>query len=58
MSGAPSVRALRGATTVDEDTVEQVTERVQELLCALMDRNALVEEDVISVIFTATQDVV
>lgn len=58
MSGSPSVRALRGATTVDEDTVEQVTERVQELLRDLMARNGLVEDDVISAIFTATQDVV
>jgi chorismate mutase len=58
MSEAPSVRALRGATTVDEDTVEQVTERVQELLRDLMSRNGLVEEDVISAIFTATHDVV
>ncbi len=58
MSGSPSVRALRGATTVDEDTVEQVTERVQELLRDLMARNGLGEDDVISAIFTATQDVV
>ena len=28
----PAVRALRGATTVDADTEEQVTERVQALL--------------------------
>ena len=28
----PAVRALRGATTVDDDTAEQITERVQELL--------------------------
>jgi chorismate mutase len=58
MPGATSVRAVRGATTVDEDTVEQVNERVQELLAEVMTRNALVEDDVISVIFTATPDVV
>jgi chorismate mutase len=57
MSSAPLVRALRGATTVDADTTEQVTERVQELLSALMARNELVEDDVISIIFTATPDV-
>ena len=28
---APAVRALRGATTVDEDTVEQVTEAAQKV---------------------------
>jgi len=52
------VRALRGATTVDADTVEQITERVQELLREVMARNDLLEEDVISVIFTTTSDVV
>jgi chorismate mutase len=51
------VRALRGATTVDEDTVDQVNERVQELLREVMVRNDLLEEDIISIIFTATADV-
>jgi chorismate mutase len=55
---AHTVRALRGATTVDEDTAEQVTSRVQELLTEVMARNGLVEDDVISVIFTTTGDVV
>ena len=58
MPGDPAVRALRGATTVDADTVEQVTERVQELLRKMMERNGLVEDDVISALFTATPDVV
>ncbi|HLG67695.1 MAG TPA: chorismate mutase [Acidimicrobiales bacterium] len=58
MPGVPAVRALRGATTVDADTAEQVTERVQELLLAIMERNGLAEEDVISILFTATPDVV
>ena len=52
------MRAVRGATTVEQDTVEQVDERVQELLAEVMSRNALVEDDVISIIFTATGDVV
>jgi|SRR6185437_629714 len=53
-----AVRALRGATTVDDDTTEQITERVQELLTEVMDANGLVEDDVISIVFTATADVV
>jgi chorismate mutase len=53
-----SVRALRGATTVAEDSGAQITERVQELLTELLARNGLVLDDVISVIFTATADVV
>jgi chorismate mutase len=50
------VRALRGATTVDEDTVEQVTERTQALLTAMLGRNGVDHVDIISVLFTATDD--
>jgi chorismate mutase len=57
MAAAPTVRGLRGATTVDQDTVAQVTERSQELMRNLMSENDLVEEDIISVLFTATADV-
>lgn len=57
MAPAPTVRGLRGATTVDEDTVVQVTERSQELMRALLERNDLDEDDIISVVFTATPDV-
>jgi len=51
------VRALRGATTVDDDTAEQVTERVGALMEQLFARNDLHKDDLISVIFTATDDV-
>lgn len=51
------VRALRGATTVDEDTVDQVTARTQALLEAMVQRNGVEHEDIISVLFTATDDV-
>jgi chorismate mutase len=57
MAAAPTVRGLRGATTVEEDTVSQVTARSQELMQALMASNGLVEDDIISVLFTATADV-
>ncbi|MDQ4132226.1 MAG: chorismate mutase [Actinomycetota bacterium] len=53
----PSVRALRGATTIDADTEEQVEERVRALLEAMMSRNHVDKEDLISIIFTATEDV-
>lgn len=53
-----AVRAIRGATTVDSDTVEQVTARVQALVLALLERNGLAHEDLISIVFTATDDVV
>ena len=51
------VRGLRGATTVDVDSPEQVTERSQELMRRLMERNDLAEDDIVSVLFTATADV-
>ena len=51
------VRALRGATTVDQDTPEQVTERTQALLAAMVARNEVDHTRVISVLFTATDDI-
>jgi chorismate mutase len=52
-----NVRGLRGATTVDEDTKEQVFERVVALLEAIFERNDLDKDDLISVLFTATDDI-
>jgi chorismate mutase len=57
MSNTLMVRGLRGATTVEEDTVEQVTSRSQELMAQIMERNELSEDDIVSVVFTATPDV-
>lgn len=51
------VRALRGATTLDEDDRDQMVERTQELIHALFDRNGLVEDDLVSIVFTATADI-
>ncbi len=53
----PRVRALRGATTVDQDTSDQVTERTQALLQAMQARNGVDHGDIISVLFTATDDI-
>lgn len=52
-----SVRALRGATTIDHDTVEHLTERVQALVRAMLERNGVAKSDLISIIFTATDDI-
>lgn len=57
MAPALMVRGLRGATTVEEDTAAQVTERSQELIREVMARNELVEDDIVSIVFTATPDV-
>ena len=54
---APFVRALRGATTVDKDTAEQVNERVQTLIATMLERNGVAKEDLISILFTATDDI-
>ncbi|MEO0488592.1 MAG: chorismate mutase [Cyanobacteria bacterium P01_A01_bin.123] len=51
------VRAIRGATTVRENTVEAITEAVQELLDELEWRNQLDPNNIISATFSATQDI-
>jgi chorismate mutase len=51
-----AVRALRGATTVDEDTTEQLSSRTVELLEAMLERNGVDHEEIISILFTATDD--
>ena len=51
-----SVRAVRGAIQVDEDDRDQVLEATTELLTAVLERNAIAPDDLISVVFTATPD--
>lgn len=50
------VRAIRGATTVTVNTIEAIREAVTELLEAIEIHNSLDPDDIVSVIFTATQD--
>lgn len=52
----PAVRALRGATTLDVDTAEHMTERVQALLHEMLSRNDVDHDDLVSILFTATDD--
>ncbi len=51
-----AVRAVRGATTVEKDAPEAITERVVTLLRRMLERNGIVEDDIISILFTATED--
>ncbi|HEY9810762.1 MAG TPA: chorismate mutase [Halomicronema sp.] len=51
------VRAIRGATTVSENTVEAIQEAVTELLDELESRNVLKPENIISVTFSVTRDI-
>ena len=51
------VAALRGATTLDADSREQVLERTAEMLGELMERNGLSSDDMVSLLLTATDDI-
>ncbi|MFI5035780.1 MAG: chorismate mutase [Acidimicrobiales bacterium] len=53
---SPTLRALRGATTCGNDSAQEISAATQELLVALMVRNDLDHDDVVSVIFTTTPD--
>ncbi len=52
-----ALRALRGATTVDEDEEAHVHERVVALLEEMCDRNGVHHDDIVSILFTATDDI-
>jgi chorismate mutase len=51
-----AVRAVRGAVQLERDEAEHMHERVSALLTAVLERNGLVPQDLISVWFTATPD--
>lgn len=51
-----AVRAIRGAIQVDADDRELILEAVSELVTAVLARNHLSPDDLISVVFTATPD--
>jgi chorismate mutase len=53
-----SVRAVRGATQLVNDTRDEMLDRVAEMVTEVMVANQLDVEDFISVIFTATSDLV
>ena len=51
-----AVRAIRGAVQVDVDDRDAILDGTTELVTALMTRNDLTPDDVISVLFTVTPD--
>ena len=53
-----AVRAVRGATQLEQDTREHMLDRVAEMVLDVMASNGLRVDDFISVIFTATNDLV
>ena len=50
------VRAIRGAVTVDANTREAILAATRELVQAVVERNALSVDDMVSAIFTMTAD--
>ena len=50
------IRALRGATQLTADDPAEMTEAVVELVSAILERNGLSTDDLISVVFTSTPD--
>ena len=50
------LRALRGAITVPANDADAILEATEELVRTVMERNALTPDDMVSCIFTATDD--
>jgi chorismate mutase len=48
--------AVRGAISVNRNDAQEILAATTELMRAIIERNALVPEDVVSCIFTATED--
>jgi chorismate mutase len=50
------VRAARGAIRVPEDDIEAILAKTQRLLAEMLAHNGVATEEVISILFTATED--
>ena len=50
------LRALRGAITVEQNDADSILEGTDELVRAVMERNNLSPDDMVSCIFTCTND--
>ncbi len=48
---------MRGATTVDENSKAEVDSKTQTLVKEMLERNAIEHDDLVSIIFTATDDI-
>ena len=51
-----NVRAARGAIVVPQDAPEQLHASTSRLLAALLERNGVAHDDLISILFTVTDD--
>jgi chorismate mutase len=52
-----NVLALRGAITLAANTRDEIDEKTQRLVKELLARNDVAHDDIVSIIFTATDDV-
>jgi chorismate mutase len=50
------LQALRGAITCDANTADEIGEKTRELVGELLARNDIAHDDLVSMIFTATED--
>lgn len=50
------VFAIRGATTVETDSKEDIIQSTQELLNTIIEKNQINKEDIVFVLFTMTKD--
>jgi chorismate mutase len=56
--GTVALRAIRGATRLEADDPEEMTEAVTELVTAMLERNGMTGDELVSIVFTATPDLV
>ena len=52
-----AVRGIRGATTIRENTKEEIIERTSELIESLIEKNDFNIEDIASAVFSVTVDI-
>ena len=51
------IRGIRGATTIEADTKEEIKSATVELLAEMIKQNEIKTEDIASAIFTVTKDI-
>ena len=56
MQNIPVSRAIRGATTVKNNTAEEIYQSTVELLEKMVENNSINKDEIINVIFTLTHD--
>lgn len=52
-----AARGIRGATTVEENTKEEIVAKTEEMLKAIIEKNNIVIDDIASAVFSVTDDI-